>query len=140
MPEDALRRSVVHSGHPGRLQKLFKKVLAGVIGAQRFCGSVVKSGNSTLYKASLHACKMSGASAVPCFFKKLWHTGENIAAVVLGGSISAGGETRHSDSEAYFAQTTVRTAFLTLRQRCTALLFLQRIVFAAVRIVDANCR
>ena len=32
LPEDALRRSLVHSGNAERLQKLFKKVIAGANG------------------------------------------------------------------------------------------------------------
>lgn len=31
LPEDALQRSLVHSGNAGRLQKLFKKVIAGAM-------------------------------------------------------------------------------------------------------------
>ncbi len=39
---------------------------------------------------------------------KLCRTGKDIAAVVLGGSISAGGDTHVAKKESYFAQATVR--------------------------------
>ncbi len=34
LPEDALRRSLVHSGNGEKVQKLFRKVLAGAITIQ----------------------------------------------------------------------------------------------------------
>ena len=34
LPEEALRRSLVHSGNREKMQKLFKKVLAGAIAIQ----------------------------------------------------------------------------------------------------------
>ena len=34
LPEDALRRSLVHSGNGDKVQKLFRKVLAGAIAIQ----------------------------------------------------------------------------------------------------------
>lgn len=104
LPENALRRSLVHSGPSGRMHKLFRKVLAGAISTWRPSITAWKGKQSQVHLSALQG------EAVLLYIKR-WGTGEDISVVVLGGSISAGGEVRNFDTEAYFPQTTVRPPF-----------------------------